>query len=477
MAQHVPDLAFSMIHSMLDGPDVSSMRLACRTLRDRADATTSALTIDLHDAEAPLLRRMANVTELTVDNRNTVVWNDWTRELLEALPLAKLQRLHARGIAHLPSQWIAERCPGLRDLQLAGCGVDALAPLVGLSRLTTLALDGVNLSEERLDLAPLARLERLQDLAVRSAIDVDVRALGSLTDLRRLTLVHSQVRNIGALSALKLEALDLRGTPLVNVDFLSGMTTLEWLAIDTDLLGVSGNDDGTLSLRYDASALRALDGLTGLKNLQVPAVPSAEWLSVFKKLEELHVGAAWDITSVASLPTTLHALSIPLAAGLEDASGFSGLTNLRALDIGFTSIENFAPMSKLVALTELRVYDTAVADLGAITSLTALVRLDIGVTRVADVAPLAALVGLRDLDVSHTCIRDFAPLAALQNLTRLVVAHTAFNDAAVLAPLAGLEILDVSYTNVTDLEPILHLTNLCHVNFEGTVFETFRAYN
>ena len=279
------------------------------------------------------------------------------------------------------------------------------------------------------DIGPLGRLTQLEELNLElGQYELpDLTPLASLTNLRRLSLCHtnSDVMGHGTISDLSplgslaaLEELDLGGNDMADISGLAGLTNLRVLGLCN-----CGIED-----------LSALSTLTGLESLDM-----GDWVS-----GEDEYGEVRDIACLA------------------------GLTNLRKLELFCQDIDDLTPLAGLTALESLDISGTRVADLTPLAGLTALETLHIGGTRVTDLTPLAGMTALRELTIGYTEVADLTPLAGLTALETLDIRGTRVTDLTPLAELTALKELNISYTQVEDLTPLAGLTALEKLNIRGT---------
>lgn len=133
-----------------------------------------------------------------------------------------------------------------------------------------------------------------------------------------------------------------------------------------------------------------------------------------------------------------------------DLAGLDSLTELRALDLSFTDVNDLTPLS---GLPQLQV-------------------LDASYTFIDSLAPLAAHSALRHLDLSHTKAADLTPLTHHPALQTLLCYHTPVASVAPLAGLPALKKLDLTQTQVTTLDPLAALPSLETLHCAWTPVET-----
>ncbi len=133
----------------------------------------------------------------------------------------------------------------------------------------------------------------------------------------------------------------------------------------------------------------------------------------------------------------------PTAAEAMDLRPLAQLTRLGSLDLVSGEIEfiftlriaDLAPLAGLTKLRRLQLGHTTVTDIRAVAKMTRMEVLSFPASRVRDLHPLVGMTRLRDLDLSGTDVVDLSPLAKLAALERLDLIRTKVRD---LSPLLGL---------------------------------------
>ncbi|MES2737516.1 MAG: leucine-rich repeat domain-containing protein [Verrucomicrobiota bacterium] len=153
----------------------------------------------------------------------------------------------------------------------------------------------------------------------------------------------------------------------------------------------------------------------------------------------------------------LHTLSLAGPRGdgspWDDLTGLENLTQLRVLDLSWTSVADLAPLARLTSLQVL----------------------DASYTFTSSLAPLARLTALRHLDLSYTHVADLSPLQAHTALQTLLCYHTPVASIAPLASLPALQKLDLTQTQVTSLDPLAQLPSLQTLHCAWTPVESIPA--
>lgn len=188
---------------------------------------------------------------------------------------------------------------------------------------------------------------------------LDIEPLSELTELTELDLSYTIISDLKPIRNLKkLEVLNLRGSPVINL----------------------------LPLRYIGS-LKELDvSYTMVDNIEVAAFLS-------------------DLTK----------LNLSNSAIVELAN-MSYLKSLTQLNISSTEVSNINPISNNKLISDLDISNTDITNIDALDSLTELQHLNIDSTRINDINPLSSCLNLSMLKANSTDIYDLTPLNKLPNL-------------------------------------------------------------
>jgi Leucine-rich repeat (LRR) protein len=331
-------------------------------------------------------------------------------------------------------------------LRLSGIHASDVSPIADLTDLRKLNLEDTLVK----DVFHLSRLIALQELNLRNTLVENISPLAGLTALRRLDLWGTQVSDVSHLKDLTaLKRLNLRGIPVSDVSDLAKLTFLERL----DLWGTRVEN------------ISPLAGLTSLQRLWLSgtAVSDVSPLAGLTALQTLALEGT-RVSNVSHLKdlTALKRLNLR-GMPVSDVSDLAKLTFLEWLDLRGTRVENISPLARLTALEKLDLTGTPVSDVSHLAGLTALQYLNLRNTLVENISPLAGLTALVWLDLRDTQVSDFSHLARLTALRRLDLSGTRVWDVSLLAGLTALVWLDLSDTQVSDVSPLAGMPNLIHV--------------
>ena len=149
-------------------------------------------------------------------------------------------------------------------------------------------------------------------------------------------------------------------------------------------------------------------------------------------------------------------------AGLKDLSLFSGLTNLRRLDMRISpDVTDLSPLSTLKNLEYLNIWGTGVQDLTPLIGLSKLTEIDAKMAHISDLAPLLKMKQLKRIDLLQCPVTDISILAQMPNITEILTCSTQITDLTPLFPVAQrITYLDLCNTPLRDLNMLKPFTKL-----------------
>lgn len=300
----------------------------------------------------------------------------------------------------------------------------------------------INIADQRIsDLAPLAEFRQLESLNLAYNELTSATELDNLPELDQLIISHNRLTEMPKLvSSRKLTLLNVGFNPIATIGDLSHLAQLKKLQIDAtaidDFSAITNESLREITMRF----------LTGSPDLAtLPALRDLRTLSLDESF------ALADLTSLARF-SQLRELSCRYC-GITNASGISGLANLRILVLEGNSI-------------------TAISGGQLPASLTSL---DLSANPIADFAFLSQLAKLSwTLNLDNTGLRDWRQIAPhLPNLRYLYAAFTALEEIVIDGnpnwPM--LTILDLGGTAIRSLAPLQEVTAPELANFYGPDFE------
>lgn len=209
-----------------------------------------------------------------------------------------------------------------------------------------------------------------------SLLVTDVRPLGSLTRLERLSFSEDELKDLLPLRELSaIKDLSLRGIATGDLAPLAGMTSLERLRIDE----FSGGDISTLGK------------LTRLRHLTVTSLDAGN----FRDSPEFDLSVLRDLTELASVD--LDKLNLKGWSALEGWASLAQLTRFRVRGEGVGSL---VALAGAASLSDLALDNARVMNVAPLATLHSLRRLSLVRNGLSDVSALHSLVGLTELDIS-----------------------------------------------------------------------------
>ena len=273
-------------------------------------------------------------------------------------------------------------------------------------------------SEELHNLSTLSNLTELK--ITNTAVSEDViEAIGSLPQLKKLTLSGCSLTNISPLSkTTNVSFLDLSNNAIRNIDALSSMSKLQELNLNHNAL----------------TDLTALSANTALTSVDV---------------------SHNSITSLAALST---------------------LTALTRLDANTNSLTELGEIGKLTVLSFFSVANNKLTDISQLVSCTALTDLDISSNALTDISGLSSLKNISTFNFSHNQV---TAIPAWSSDCALVSIDGSYNELTSLKNLGGLKKLNVvsmDYNKgITSLSALTKCPSLVKVNVYGTGITDVKA--
>ena len=352
-----------------------------------------------------------------------------TEEMLVDLAgLKNLKQLDLEGNGLSDISALAEYT-GLTVLGIADNRVKDISPLSGLVKLQELSVK----NNEIEDISPLKDMKELRTLYLWENQVEDISPLSGLTELRTLYIWDNQVTDIAPLSGLtKLAKLNLVNNRVADISPLSGLVKLQGLYMSGNRIPDISPLSGLTELTYLGINESTIEDLTPLRSLT--------------KLEQLYVrnSCVSDLTPLSGLGA-LHTLDVS-ETQVTDIAPLAGLSGLQALNLGGLArdgrrLADLTPLSSLVNLQVLVLYENELQDLAPLSGLVNMEELSLDTNSVSDLTPLAGMEKLRILNIAHTAVSDLSPLKGFTNLTELTITDTPVTDISCLDGLEGLQII------------------------------------
>ena len=243
---------------------------------------------------------------------------------------------------------ILRSIPGLMELDLSGC---------------TISSDG---------LEAIGSLTELKKLTLDSCAITDLTQFSGLTKLTHLTLSNNSIEDIGILSLmLNLEEVNLSNNPITSIAALSTCNKLT----NVNITRCNITSLGSLSEKTNLTVLQAsnnkiidLSPLETCVNLSelILAENLISDISVLTKLEKLTLfnGDHNKISTTPDFNEDACAL-VQFSANyneIEDLSGLSGIPSLNYVNLDYNKIKDISPLTVNHNLIQLDVWDNPIKD-------------------------------------------------------------------------------------------------------------------
>ncbi len=400
-----------------------------------------------------LLVKMSGLTSLSFAH-STYLTEDGVKKLAE-LPRLRTLRFHTS-----PDK-VPAVLAGMKELENLEVGpLSDLSFLKHMPRLRSLILHDPTANDT--DLAPVAGLEKLEELLLIRALkitDKGLAHLAGLKKLRELDLVGTPIRGDGLRHV----------TPGLRKLRLFGTFTDEAMA---EVAKMTDLEDLSLSEgRFTDKALAMLAALRRLKTFHVslmasPGIdtPGDAGMACLRGMERLEDFALWNggftDKGMAHLAGCKNLRVLELGRlcikgeGLKHLAGCAALGEVR---LPYATLEDrhLGALGKLPALWNLSLYGAPI-DGETLPAMPGLRRLELGATKTTDAA-LSRLAGCKKLEwlsLGETAVTDagLKHAAKLSNLRELSLCGLKIGDAALLdlEPLGRLRVLNLNKTTVTD---------------------------
>lgn len=342
--------------------------------------------------------------------------------------------------------------PGLTKLYLDSTGISDLSFLKSMSDLERLFLHDLDLSGDRsvpigfckklkvlncdeTGLSDISWADGLSDLEEFSAIQcslLDIRAVSSLGNLKKICMGSNQITDIRALGGCEnLEYADFSNNQIQSIDALTGKEKLNTLILDTNMIS-------------DLSALKDSLSLTEvrLKNNQIMDI------SVLGGCERLQ---ALDVENNR----------------ITDLSGLGNCTALELLSLSKNQITSLDACERMIKLKHLYAGDNQITNIDKLTNCTKLKHLTLENNQILDISALENhFTELSVLNLNNNRVSSLEPLKESQKLSVLYADHNEITDLSGLEGKSSLKALLLYDNQITDISPLADsLNKLAYLDF------------
>lgn len=275
--------------------------------------------------------------------------------------------------------------------------------------------------------AEIKNISGLTNLTELRIVDVsitqeDVKIIGSLPALKKLTLQHCRLTTIAPLSNLKsLSVLDLSNNTVRDIDAIREMVNLQELYLpNNSVTDLSAIADCTKLVKLDASS----NALTSLSSVS--------------KMTEL--------TELKANTNTI-----------TDLGDMSKLTKLAVIQLKENNLSSIDGLATCTALTDLNIATNSLTDIGILASLPNLMYLDFSRNQVTEIPAFSTDCSLVSINGNHNSISSLTPLSGLKKLNKVYMDYN--SDIKSLEPLVGCTLLIEVHVYETKVKDVTCLTN------------------
>ncbi|GKT36570.1 hypothetical protein ADUPG1_009511, partial [Aduncisulcus paluster] len=290
------------------------------------------------------------------------------------------------------------------------------------------------------------RLLKISNMASGDEPDID---LSSLTQLQSIDLASNYAVDMSFLSSVSssfMRHLDLWYCLSDDISFLSSMTSLEILNIDSNSI-------------VDISLLSQLTSLKVLKmysNVIVDLSP----LSTLISLEYLAIGNN-SISNLSPLASLLSLESLTLNNNdIVDVSPISNLSSLVYLDLYSNNISDMSPIMNLESLSYLDCSQNNISDSSFLVELSELMFLDVSENSISSFDGEISFPNMRMFYAYSNSLSDVSFLTSMQNVIEIYFDENMIDDGSYFSDLTEVIAISISSNMITDISPFLGLPYL-----------------
>lgn len=341
---------------------------------------------------------------------------------------AALERYGRYPSADCPSDTVQTRCLSL-DITDPNSPLDPppvptvsnalLGEIAGLTGLQYLDLGYTQIDS----FEPLANAQDLRELRISVGLVGDTASIGRLTGIGRLEL--------GA----------VKGADLSGVGTLAQLRSLSLNADDKD----------------DLTPLRALSAEIKIDHNSW-ATGNIENLADIAGLVEVRLYGVRDLSPLANAKRVRQLSLQP--KGLRSLAPLAGLVSLERLDIIHSEIKDLTPLAGNTGLKSLSLLNTAVSDFSVLKHLPGIENLTIASSDYTDISVLKALPNLKYVNLEGHRKIDLSPLLRSRSLEQAYLGNRiCWSDRAVVDEIIAKGLNATSYSSSDGSDPIDQLCN------------------
>ena len=309
------------------------------SLSDSAVEQTVRETLSLDADDALMSDVLWSITHLTLP--------ETVQDLSDLRLFTGLQSLTIQNISGMDFT-ILNQLPALQELDLSGCTIssNAMEAIGSLTELRKLTLNGCALT----DITAFSQLTKLKEIHLSGNILEDIGILSLLLDLETVNLSNNPLTSIAGLSTCaNLKYVDITDCSVGSLGALSGKGTVETVL-------ASGNKIKNLDDLINCSSLKVLDvSRNMIEDISILAwLPNLEWISA-------------EQNAITELPAFDPDTSVLVHLDLDnnqisDVSTLAGIDTLNYLYLDYNQVKDLTPLADNRNLVQVNVWDNAITE-------------------------------------------------------------------------------------------------------------------
>jgi len=309
------------------------------SLSDAAVEQTVREMLSLDADDALMSDVLWSITHLTLP--------ETVQDLSDLRLFTGLQSLTIQNISGMDFT-ILNQLPALQELDLSGCTIssNALEAIGSLTELRKLTLNGCALT----DITAFSQLTKLKEVHLSGNILEDVGILSLLLELETVNLSNNPLTSIAGLSTCaNLKYVDITGCSVGSLGALSGKETLETVL-------ASGNKIKNLDDLINCSSLKVLD----VSRNMIEDISILAWLPNLERISA-------EQNAITELPAFDPDTSVLIHLDLDsnqisDVSALAGIDTLNYLYLDYNQVKDLTPLADNRNLVQVNVWDNAITE-------------------------------------------------------------------------------------------------------------------
>lgn len=350
-----------------------------------------------------------------------------------------------------------------------GRSLNALDKLNQIDYLQVTSSDGAYPQKDNTVLLSNLVLPKVNSLKLEGVTINENSGIGSLTNVKNIDMNYCEINGFGACENLQvLESLKIYEGNVISLQGLEEVPNKIELNLSVDIndeniIGQINNMPiAKLIVLPDVKFLSKMQNIERLSVDTFDDIPGEmmEQIKELQNLKELSIRCA-NLENYQSIQDMkqLQALTLNIDNQV-DATVYSGLSELKCLDIAGQKINDISWLTNMPNLTELDLAATKVSDISILKDFTQLEKLDVSDTDVSDISVIKQMPELKYLKISETKVKDISSIASTPKLETLIAAESEICDISQIVKCKQLECLDISSTAISDINGLKDLNNL-----------------